>query len=90
MGNERVDIHWCHKPVLKSLIKNPGPMLKFGSGILALLFFYKYLVEGKTFKAVVSYFSTKHLPPTDIGSIIVPLLVVSVIAGLLWFLNVPK
>jgi hypothetical protein len=78
------------KYIFKGPITNPVAFYIFGAGILAVLNAFPHFLEGNFIMMSVDYFATKYLPPTSVGQVIIQTCLGSIVAGVKWFLFVPR
>lgn len=78
------------KYVFKGPFTNPVAFYIFGAGILAIVEALPHLADGNFIQMVVTYFAVKHLPPTSIGQILSQTILGTFVAGVKWFIFVPR
>lgn len=78
------------KYILKGPFTNPIAFYIYGAGLLALINAAPHLLDGNYIQMAVTYFVTKHLPPTSLGQVIVQTLIGTVGAGIKWFVFTPR
>lgn len=78
------------KYLLKGPFTNPVAFYIYGAGILAVLNAFPHFIEGDFVMTAVDYFVTKYLPPTSVGQVVGQVLVGTFVAGMKWFVNVPR
>ena len=78
------------KYLVKGPFTNPVAFYIYGASILAVLNALPHFLQGDFVMTVADYFVTRYLPPTSVGQVVGQVLIGTLVAGLKWFVSVPR